>query len=188
MAVNLIDSNDIEVTQTGSNIQLGFANLDSSVSTSSTNPVENQAITNYVDTEVAGAISNTAGTSQTKAYSQEYVNGKISDLTPVVLYDDPTGSNTTVTLNSSSANFSYLEIYFKNNDNFYSSQKVADPNGKSVCLISTFTGGVNYVIKFAGASISGTSITIDDYWEFNLNGASRIAPSNTYITKVIGYK
>lgn len=52
MAVNLIDGNDIKVSQTGSNIQLEFANLDSSVSTSSTNPVQNQAITNYVDSSI----------------------------------------------------------------------------------------------------------------------------------------
>lgn len=52
MAVNLIDGNDIKVSQTGSNIQLEFANLDSTVSTSSTNPVQNQAITNYVDSSI----------------------------------------------------------------------------------------------------------------------------------------
>lgn len=81
MAVNLIDGNDIRVNQTGSNIQLEFANLDSSVSTSSTNPVQNQAITNYVD----GKISNSSGISQTEGYSQEYINSIIptttSDLT-----------------------------------------------------------------------------------------------------------
>lgn len=48
MAVNLIPSNDITITQTGSDITLNVRK-DSSVSTSSTKPVENQAITNYVD-------------------------------------------------------------------------------------------------------------------------------------------
>jgi hypothetical protein len=52
MAVNLIDSNDIQVVQDGSDISLELANIDSSVSTSSTNPIQNQAITNYVDGEV----------------------------------------------------------------------------------------------------------------------------------------
>lgn len=63
MAVNLIDGNDIKVSQTGSNIQLEFANLDSSVSTSSTNPVQNQAITNYVDTEVGNVAGDIPTTS-----------------------------------------------------------------------------------------------------------------------------
>lgn len=53
MAVNLIDSADIEIQQTGDDIQLNLVNeiptIDSSVSTSSTNPIENQAITNYVN-------------------------------------------------------------------------------------------------------------------------------------------
>lgn len=55
--------------------------LDDAVSTSSTNGVENQAITNYVD----GKISNSSGISQTEGYSQEYINSIIptatSDLT-----------------------------------------------------------------------------------------------------------
>lgn len=52
MAVNLINSNDIQVTQTGENIELELVNqiptIDSTVSTTSTNGIENQAITNYV--------------------------------------------------------------------------------------------------------------------------------------------
>jgi hypothetical protein len=52
MAVNLIDSQDITITQTDNDIQLNVLK-DSSTSTSSTKPVENQAITNYVDTEIA---------------------------------------------------------------------------------------------------------------------------------------
>ena len=58
--------------------------LDSSVSTSSTNGVENQAITNYVDGEISDTkdyadakISNIAGTSQTVGYSQNYINNYV---------------------------------------------------------------------------------------------------------------
>lgn len=49
--------------------------IDSLVSTSSTNPVENQAITNYVNSK----ISNTQGTSQSIGYSQEYINTALLD-------------------------------------------------------------------------------------------------------------
>lgn len=87
MAVNLIDSSDIQVTQSGDDIQLELVNsipvIDSSVSTSSTNGVENQAITNYVD----GKISNTTGTSQTIGYSQEYINNYV----PLKLVQEVTG-------------------------------------------------------------------------------------------------
>lgn len=51
MAVNLINSTDITITQTDNDIQLNVEK-DSSTSTSSTKPVENQAITNYVNQEV----------------------------------------------------------------------------------------------------------------------------------------
>lgn len=64
--------------------------IDSSVSTSSTNGVENQAITNYVDTEITAAktyadnkISNSAGTSTTTGYSQYYVNSAV-ELKPLI--------------------------------------------------------------------------------------------------------
>ncbi len=53
MAFNLIDSSDIEIIQDDSDIKLELVNsipsVDNSVSTSSTNAIENQAITNYVD-------------------------------------------------------------------------------------------------------------------------------------------
>lgn len=51
--VNLIESNDISITKTDDDITLNVKK-DSAVSTSSTKAVENQAITNYVDTEISG--------------------------------------------------------------------------------------------------------------------------------------
>lgn len=62
MAVNLINSTDIEVVQDGQDISLELVNsipvVDNSVSTSSTNAIENQAITNYVDGEITTLKSN----------------------------------------------------------------------------------------------------------------------------------
>jgi hypothetical protein len=62
MAVNLIDSSDITITQTGEDITLNLANVDDEVSTSSTNPIQNQAITNYVNNKSLDVYS----TSETK--------------------------------------------------------------------------------------------------------------------------
>ena len=54
MAVNLINSNDITISQNNADIQLNLTKqiptIDSTISTSSTNGIENQAITNYVNT------------------------------------------------------------------------------------------------------------------------------------------
>lgn len=58
MAVNLIPSNDITITQTDNDITLNVRK-DSSVSTSSTKPVENQAITNYVNEKSLEVYSET---------------------------------------------------------------------------------------------------------------------------------
>lgn len=53
MAVNLINSNDITISQDNADIQLNLTKqiptIDSTISTSSTNGIENQAITNYVN-------------------------------------------------------------------------------------------------------------------------------------------
>lgn len=53
MAVNLINSNDITISQNNADIQLNLTKqiptIDSTISTSSTNGIENQAITNYVN-------------------------------------------------------------------------------------------------------------------------------------------
>lgn len=60
MAVNLIDSQDITITRNDDDITLNVQK-DNSVSSSSTKPVENQAITNYVDGEISdiqGDITN----------------------------------------------------------------------------------------------------------------------------------
>lgn len=55
MAVNLINSNDITISQNNADIQLNLTKqiptIDSTISTSSTNGIENQAITNYVNDE-----------------------------------------------------------------------------------------------------------------------------------------
>ena len=80
MAVNLIDSQDITITQTDNDIQLNIQK-DSSVSTSSTKPVENQAITNYVDDQVQDAKDYTDEKSQEVYSTTEikigtWINGK----------------------------------------------------------------------------------------------------------------
>ena len=75
-----------------------------------------------------------------------------------VLYENTSGSNGTITLSETSANFSYIEIFYKTNDEIYSSVKVPSPNGKIVSLMSQWSGTVVY-LKTKMMSISGTTIT-----------------------------
>lgn len=103
------------------------------------------------------------------------------------LYANTTGTNGTVSLNESAANFTYMTIVYKSNDGFYSGITIAGPNGKSVLLVSGWAGGSGGGnTKLASKAISGTSITTNSYSLFDYNGFS--ASNQVYITFVIGYK
>ena len=114
---------------------------------------------------------------------------------PVSLYDNSSGTNASITnLSETTANFTYLEIIYKTNDDYQKSVKVYSPNGKKVVLDAAVISGNYTYIKSAQYSISGTSITL----ESNLSGQARIGNSTAtqwdknsnriYIIKVLGYR
>lgn len=54
---------------------------------------------------------------------------------PITLFSSESGQTTNVTLSENSANFSYIEIFYSDNNNKqYNSVKVKNPNGKNVVL------------------------------------------------------
>ena len=108
-----------------------------------------------------------------------------------VLYDGGTnGTAGTVTLNDSSANYNYIEIYFRTSGDFVCGcTKVFSPNGKKVHL-----GALHYVAdydyaKFAIVSISGNNITFLQNYQLTIknNGTSWGSESAIYITRVVGF-
>ena len=116
-----------------------------------------------------------------------------------ILFENETGVGTNITLAKNADNYSYLEIFNKDNDGVSNSTKVYSPNGKKVSLHITNlnnTGNATY-IKSAQATINGTTITFVTNG-FGFNGeVSFVSPStvNTpksnpkiYITRVVGYK
>ena len=109
------------------------------------------------------------------------------------LYENNSGMTGTVTLSDSAANYYYLEIFYKNNDGFYSSTKVPNPNGKDVVLVSTNpsnSSGRAY-FKSTKLSISGTKITPESYSEIRLDDDSVTVDTSTNmisIVKVLGWK
>lgn len=120
----------------------------------------------------------------------------------VQLYNNTSGSNGTITLSETAANFTYLEIFYTDNNKLTAkSDKVYSPNGKIVNLdeIGTWRSGADKGMDFRGRSvkISGTSIStysVDGYNDTGYlsfgNGA--VITHNTsnyiYITRVIGYR
>lgn len=111
-----------------------------------------------------------------------------------ILYNNSTGTTGTVTLSSSAANFSYIEIYY-HKGSYQGMTKVNAPNGKGVDLtLSEFISTSLFRIDTKHISISGTSITVssDGTGYANINSGTTgigIAKENSiYIHKVVGYK
>ena len=94
-----------------------------------------------------------------------------------------------VTLSDSAANYTFMEIYFRDNDNHYSSTKVFGPNGKTVNLSMCESNENSYVVlKRREVTISGTSITTQSYAEANPITGTYSATNHIYIYAVVGYK
>ena len=99
-----------------------------------------------------------------------------------------TATTSGVSLSDSAANYTMMEIYFRDNDSHYSSTKVFSPNGKTVNLsmsVGTTTGGMNH--KRREVSISGTAISNQSYAEQAYDG-TLTSVNHIYIYAVVGYK
>lgn len=116
------------------------------------------------------------------------VNGVV--LSGVVLCTN-TQQTANVNLSDNASNYSFIEIYFKDNDGVVSSVKVDSPNGKTAFLSIQYPyqNGVTY-IKSCQVTISGTSITPINYSSMTIRSGQSPTIANDnyiYITKVIGY-
>ena len=113
-------------------------------------------------------------------------------LSQKVLYENTSGSNSNITLSDNASNYEYIEIFFRNNDNAFSSIKVYQPNGKKVNLISHDNNARNTAwVKFTLVVISDNIIRCGNAIEIGLAAGSAITASSgnlNYITRVIGYK
>lgn len=101
-------------------------------------------------------------------------------------------SNAAITLSETSANFKYIEVFFRDNDNTYSSVKVYQPNGKFVDLTTLARWTNTFYIKQKRIGISGTKITNGNTTEIQFTTAPKITmkndANNIYITRVVGYR
>lgn len=123
------------------------------------------------------------------------INPNLIDLSsvmaiPEVLYNNTTGgTNGTVDLSETSANFNYIEIFYRQAQytSIYSSVRVYKPNGKQVSLVAIQAEGTGAGIASAYVTISGTKITKNGYNIYWTNSGN--ANTNAiYITRVLGYR
>ena len=112
-----------------------------------------------------------------------------------VLYNDPTGTTGEVLLSETSANFEYIEIFYRTNDQDYGFTKVYQPNGKKVSLSTAVhaigTGELVYKVsikEFDGVNlVKVTDGACDEYGEASSASTNISHQNNVYITRVVGY-
>lgn len=112
-----------------------------------------------------------------------------------VLYNNTSGATGNITLSESAANFTYLEIFYRDTSiSSYNSTKIYSPNGKKISLgvIIQGSSGTNTQFKSGIYDISGTAINQTNHkghGQLNNNSASG-ANSGNYIAivRVIGYR
>ena len=118
-------------------------------------------------------------------------------LSSYVLFDnDNAVMSDPVTLSDTSVNYDELEIFYKSNDNFYSSVKVYKPNGKRIALVSaTPTASAMYsksrIVEIKGVNIGTLAINSTDWYRGETNAASNAGMLKSdviAITKVIGWR
>lgn len=115
---------------------------------------------------------------------------------PATLYEASSGNSGTVYLSNSAANYSYLEIYYMdNNYNGHSCVKIYSPNGKkldlSIVEASDGTNGQTY-IRRTMYTVSGSTITPSTansgYVKFDGSSVTTLYGTNHLrITRVLGY-
>ena len=159
------------------------------------NNLQPYLVTNFIikakmTVAIEGEIIQEDGTaSETNVYSSVAMDNKIQALKRVTLYENASGTNTTLTLNDSVANYEDIEIFYKSNDNAYSSVKVNNANNKNIILVNMTPNTTNNVlyVKATVVKAQNNSITVVDGLEGYGSGGITTGNKN-YIVKVVGYK
>ncbi len=110
-----------------------------------------------------------------------------------VLYENTTGSNETITLNETIANYNRAKIFYKYR-NIYGSVEVYNPNNKIISLSIVFSIPVYNLarIQYKNIKIFQNKITNEGFGYLSINTDGKtdvnIEENAIYITKIIGYK
>lgn len=111
------------------------------------------------------------------------------------LFKNEQGVKGAITLSDSAANYDYLEFFWKHDDGACGSQRIADPNGKTIGINATSSTSYGYLwFAYKGMNISGTQCTLNtdhaagELGFTNDGTMERRKQDKLGITKVIGYK
>lgn len=136
-------------------------------------------------------ILNANSTSTTDTYSCNYIN----KFDGVVLYENSSGSNGTITLNETVSNYNSIEIFYAdNNSKDFNSVKVYSPNGKT-CSLSTIEPATSLKTLFRRTRYTISSVTIipdtanAGYTQITDTTVKSVGETNYIrIIRVVGYK
>lgn len=135
------------------------------------------AINGFVNTEINDVL-------QVYDDNGNLLNGK-------TIYENNEGSNGNITLNDSVTGKSCIDIFYKDNDQTYSSVRVYNPDNKHVDISTISRWGNALYIKQKRITISGNKITNGNTAEASFTTAPKIAinttANNIYITRVVAY-
>ncbi len=106
-----------------------------------------------------------------------------------ILYDNNTGTNGTVSLAETAANFTFMFIGFRTNESEYDGLFVRSPNGKKVTMVSCDVAATNINLKCKTMTISGTSMTTvsGSTVHASINNSAQSNSNYIYITHVVGF-
>lgn len=109
------------------------------------------------------------------------------------LYDNTSGSASTIQLSDSSRNYDFLDIYYIDDDRYYSYVRVINPSGRNVILTSVSYSSSETMMYIKSDVIRITGKTIERYatrggWMYSNNSSTTVAQTTKLkITNVIGY-
>lgn len=148
-----------------------------------------------------GVTSTGTNNSSSNLMTSAGVQAAIAHIIPYTLYDDANGTNGTVTLSDSPANYAYIEVLYNSTQNSitrWDSVKIPNPNGKYfTCIVSWIynnsSGATQTITQINQFVVSGTNYVISrgECSGWNVEGGSTwsgMSGSAFYICKVIGYK
>ena len=118
------------------------------------------------------------------------LQSSITNLTPVSLYNNSTGTTTGFDLSESINNFSYLEIYYRTGDGtkYKGSTKILlDGSAITASLIFIHFFSNTYYLKVAEIGINNKAFSFSANFQA-INGGTPSSGNQIYVTRVLGYK
>lgn len=163
-----------------------LANLNTTVKSNLVGAI-NEVNTAATTSEVVNSLN---GSETDKAPSVNAVKTELAELSEVILYNNTSGTQGTVNLSDSAANYEHIDIIYKDINNHYNS--VSGFSGNNVTTFGIYSNGTDDLfLRFNQKSIGTTTITNGLCIECNVAGSATpvVNSSNSnYIVKVIGYK